>query len=409
MDKEGKELIVALDVGTTRTIAMVAEISDDGHFEILGWDRKESEGVRDGVIVDIDAVVRTINQTIEMLQRQADCEIKEVWATLTGSHIECRQSHGLVSIKDNEVSQSDIDRVIELARTVQLPSGKDILHTLTQEYVLDNESGIRTPLGMSGMRLEAKVHFITGSMNATQNLIRCIRRCGLEVVDLYFQPLASAECVLSPDEKNLGVLLLDMGGGTTDFVVYKNAAVLHSGVIPMAGISVTNEIAVKLSTHIAEAEDLKRRFGKAIINEADAEVQFEVTSHSEKNNRMKNVLDLSQIIQPIVTEILERVRAHMISAGVDQSFSGVVITGGSSLLYGLEDLSEHIFGRPTRVGVPIVDGKLSDLVRNPNCSAAVGLLKLAHQHQRMAPEYSISHGGIIGLWKKLSDVFRQYF
>jgi cell division protein FtsA len=408
MINEGKELIVALDVGSTRILAMVAEIDQNNAMEVIGWDRRESRGIREGVINDIDAVANCIRQTIEMVQRQADCEIKEVWTTISGSHIECKQSHGLVSVKDNEVTQSDIDRVIELARTVQMPPGKEILHTLTQEYILDNERGIRTPLGMSGMRLEAKVHFITGSLNATQNLLRCIRRCGLDVVDLYFQPLASAESVLSSDEMNLGVCLIDLGGGTTDFVMYQNGSVIHSGVIPLAGSAITNDIAVAFRTSLIEAEDIKRRFGKALAIEQDAAVEFEITSHSEKNNRLENVYHLASIIQPRVSEILHKVHADLMEAKVGDNFTGVVITGGSSLLYGLEDLAEHIFNKPTRVGVPLVEGKLADMVKNPNCSAAYGLLKLAQKHQVLTEDHRDVGQGFNTIIKKIRAFFNYF-
>lgn len=409
MEKNGKELMVGLDIGTTCVVAIVAEMADDGSMEIIGWDRKESKGLREGMIVDIEATVQTINQVIEAVQRQADCEIHDVWATISGSHIECRQSHGLVSIKDNEVTQSDIDRVIEIARTVQMPPGKEILHTLTQEYILDNEGGIRAPLGMSGMRLEAKVHFITGSLNATQNLLRCVRRCGLEVVDLYFQPLASAQSVLTHDEQNLGVCLIDFGGGTTDYVVFKNMAVMHSGVLPLAGTNITNDIAIALRTSVAEAEDLKRRFGKALVSEEDRAVQFEVTSHSEKNNRLVDAYHLAQIIQPRVTQIFQTILEQLQKNGIDQAINGVVITGGSSLLYGLEDLCEHIFNRTTRVGVPMVEGKLADMVRNPHCAAVAGLIMLAQQDRQYSAIQASSQNGITKWFHSLRGLISRHF
>ena len=409
MEAEVKELVVGLDIGSSAIVGMVAEIDESNNLEVIGWDRKESQGMRLGTLVDIDATVNSINHTIEMLQRQADCEIREVWSTISGSHIECKQSLGLVSIKDNEVTQSDIDRVIELARTVQMPPGKEILHTLTQEFILDNEIGIRTPLGMSGMRLEAKVHYIIGGINATQNLLRCIRRCGLEIEDLYFQPLASAESVLTPDEKELGVCLIDMGGGTTDYIVIKNQTVRHSGVIAMAGENITKAIASKFNTKLVDAEDIKRKFGKALADLAESKIEFEVPSYSEQTNRVKNAKELSNIIEPKIQEIFSILRKELELANVLQDISGIVITGGSSLLYGLEELSEHILGSQTRVGVPMIEGKLSDIVRKPDCAAAVGLLRLAQQHRHMASEYAISSGGVPGLMNKIKDWFARNF
>lgn len=408
MEQIGRELLVSLDVGSTRVVVMVAEINEDGEMEIIGLDRKESKGLTEGKVTDIEATKNAINRAIEMVERQSDCQIKSVWTSITGSHIELKTATGMITIKDNEVKQGDIDRVIEMSKIVTMPPNKEILHTLTQEFIVDRQSGVHSPLGMSGQVLEARVHFIFGGMNEAQNLLRCIRRCGLEVKGLHYQPIASAEAVLSHDEKELGTLLIDIGGGTTDYIVYKNQSVVTTGVIPFAGINITSDIAVGLRTNLVDAEDIKRRFGCAMVELANPEVTFEVSSHSEKNNRSENMQMLAEIIEPRVKEIFEMVNKQLILIGADKLITGIVLTGGSSLLYAIEDLSESVFQRQTRVGVPIVAGKLVDMISYPYYASSVGLLKIA-QKATQGNMIEDSGNDVGGLFKNFREFIAKYF
>ncbi len=311
MSRESKELIVGLDIGTSKIVAVVAEVATDGRLNVLGVGAQEARGLSRGVVVNIEDTVQAISKVIQEVELMADCKVKDVYTGIAGSHIRSFNSNGMVAIKDKEVSPGDIDRVIETARAMPIPAEQEILHILTQEFVIDGQDGIREPIGMSGMRLEVKVHIVTGAISAAQNIVKCVRRCGLDVNDLVLQPLASSYAVLSEDEKELGVCLIDIGGGTTDIAVWAQGAIRHTAVIPIAGNQVTNDIAMALRTPTRDAEDIKRRSGCALADLANPEEVIEVAGVDDRPSRKLSRRALADVIQPRVEELFEIVQPHL--------------------------------------------------------------------------------------------------
>ncbi|BCB25465.1 cell division protein FtsA [Sulfurimicrobium lacus] len=382
--KEQKTLIVGLDIGTSKIVAMVAEILPDGRMEIIGIGQHPSRGLKKGVVVNIESTVNAIQRALEEAELMADCKIREVYTGIAGSHIKSFNSHGMVAIKDKEVTQMDVDRVIETAKAVNIPTDQQILHILTQEFIIDGQEDVREPLGMSGIRLEVKVHIVTGAVSAAQNIIKCIKRCGLEVRDLILQPLASSMAVLADDEKDLGVCLVDIGGGTTDIAVFTDGAIRHTAVIPIAGDQITNDIAMALRTPTKEAEDIKRTYGCALRQLADASEMVEVPGVGERETRQLSRQTLAEVIEPRVEELYSLVQAELRRSGFeDLMSSGIVITGGSAVMQGMVELGEEVFHMPVRLGVPQYSGGLTEVVRNPRFATGLGLLMSAQeQHQR---------------------------
>jgi cell division protein FtsA len=382
--KEQKTLIVGLDIGTSKIVAMVAEIRPDGRMEVIGIGHHPSRGLKKGVVVNIESTVNAIQRALEEAELMADCKIVDVYTGIAGSHIKSFNSHGMVAIKDKEVSQMDVDRVIETAKAVNIPTDQQILHILTQEFIIDGQEDVREPLGMSGIRLEVKVHIVTGAVSAAQNIIKCIKRCGLEVRDLVLQPLASSMAVLSEDEKDLGVCLVDIGGGTTDIAVFTDGAIRHTAVIPIAGDQITNDIAMALRTPTKEAEDIKRAHGFALRQLADPGQMVEVPGVGERETRQLSRQTLAEVIEPRVEELYSLVQAELRRSGFeDLMSSGIVITGGSAAMQGMVELGEEVFHMPVRLGVPNYSGGLAEVVRNPRFATGLGLLMSAQeQHQR---------------------------
>jgi cell division protein FtsA len=326
----------------------------------------------------------------------ADCKIHEVFTGIAGSHIKSTNSHGMVAIKDREVMQADIERVIETARAVTIPPDHQVLHILTQEYSIDGQEGVREPLGMSGVRLEAKVHIVTGAVSAAQNVAKCVRRCGLEVADLVLQPMASAIAVLSEDEKDLGVCLIDIGGGTTDLAVYANGAIRHTAVIPIAGDQITNDIAMALRTPTKEAEDIKIQHGVALVSLAEPSQMIEVPGVGERGSRQMSRVTLAEVIEPRVEELFQLVQQELRRSGFEDVLSsGIVLTGGASLMPGMVELAEEVFHMPVRMGVPKYVGGLSEVIKNPRFSTGAGLL-LYGKDQLQTSVGLKSDGGSIG-------------
>src|SRR6186997_991267 len=309
--RENKKLIVGLDIGTSKIAAIVAEVKPDGSFEVIGMGGHPSKGMKKGVVVNIETTVNAIQRALEEAELMADCKIREVYTGIAGSHIKSFNSQGMVAIKDKEVGQMDIDRVIETAKAVQIPNDQQILHILNQEFIIDGQEDVREPLGMSGVRLEVKVHIVTGAVSAAQNIIKCVRRCGLEVSDLILQPLASAMAVLSEDEKDLGVALIDIGGGTTDLAVFTYGAIRHTAVIPIAGDQITNDIAMALRTPTKDAEDLKQRYGCALSQLADPQQMIEVPGIGERASRELSRKTLAEVIEPRIEELYSLVQAEL--------------------------------------------------------------------------------------------------
>jgi cell division protein FtsA len=384
MSRETKEIIVGLDIGTTKVVALVAEITEDERINVIGIGSQDSRGLRKGVVVNIEDTVATISRAIQEVELMADCEVKNVYTGIAGSHIRSFNSNGMVKIKDKEVTAMDVERVIETARAMPIPADQEILHILTQEFIIDDQDGIREPIGMSGFRLEVKVHIVTGAVSAAQNIVKCVRRCGLEVNDLVLQPLASSYAVLSEDEKDLGVCLVDIGGGTTDLAVWTQGAIRHTSVIPIAGDQITNDIAMALRTPTREAEDIKCKFGRALADLADPEDAIDVAGVDDRPSRRLSRRALADVIQPRVEELVELVLAELRRSGFEEVLSsGIVLTGGSSVMPGMIELGEEVFHLPVRLGVPKYGGALADVIQAPRFSTAHGLLlEAAAQRKR---------------------------
>ncbi|MFI3136483.1 MAG: cell division protein FtsA [Methylococcaceae bacterium] len=370
-----RNLIVGLDIGTSKVAAIVGELNSDNEIEVIGIGSSPSRGLKKGVVVNLESTVSSIQRAVEEAELMAGCTISSVYVGIAGSHIKSLNSHGVVAIKDKEVSQHDIDRVIDSARAVAIPADQKIIHILPQEFIIDLQDGIKEPVGMSGIRLEARVHMVTGSASAAQNIIKCIRRCGLEVDDIVLEQLASCMSVLTDDEKGLGVCLIDIGGGTTDIAVYSDGAITHTAVIPIAGDQVTNDIAVALRTPTQNAEDIKRKYACALTQMANIEESIEVASIGERPPRRISSQNLAEIIGPRYEELLLLVQAELRRSGYEDLIAaGVVLTGGSSKVKGLVELAEEIFHIPVRIGIPQHIMGLTDVIQNPIYSTGVGLL-----------------------------------
>ncbi|MDH3288567.1 MAG: cell division protein FtsA [Betaproteobacteria bacterium] len=381
--RDNKKLMVGLDIGTSKIVAIVAELKPEGGFEIIGMGQHPSRGLKKGVVVNIETTVNAIQRALEEAELMADCKIREVYTGIAGSHVRSFNSQGMVPVKDKEVAQPDIERVIDTARAVQIPNDQQILHVLNQEFIIDGQEDVREPLGMSGVRLEVKVHIVTGAVSAAQNIVKCVRRCGLEVRDLILQPLASALAVISEDEKDLGVALMDIGGGTTDLIVFTHGAIRHTAVIPIAGDQITNDIAMALRTPTKDAEEIKERYGCALSQLADPQDMVEVPGLGDREPRQLSRKTLSEVIEPRVEELYSLVQSELRRSGYEELLSaGVVITGGSGVMQGMIELGEELFHMPVRVGHPAYGGTLAEYVRHPRFSTGVGLLLAGLEQHR---------------------------
>jgi cell division protein FtsA len=396
MRTESKDIIVGLDVGTSKVVVAVAEFNPDGPFKVIGLGQSASEGLRRGVVVNIEATVQSIRRALEEAELMAACRIGEVYTGIAGSHIRSVNSSGMVPIKDREVSAADVTRVIETARAVNIPTDQQVLHVLTQEFIVDGQEDIREPIGMSGVRLEVKVHIVTGAVSAAQNIVKCVRRCGLEVQDLVLQPLASSMSVLTGDEKELGVALIDVGGGTTDIAIFTGGAIRHTAVIPIAGDQITNDIAMALRTPIPDAEQIKQRYGVAKEVLADPNDRIEIPGVGDRAPRLLSRQSLAAVIEPRVEELFTLAHKVIRDSGYEEMLSsGIVLTGGTALLPGIGELAEDVFLKPARVGWPAYDGPLADVIRNPRFATVVGLLQEA-QSQRQRGRRAAAQTGSFG-------------
>jgi len=375
MAKDAKNLIVGLDIGTSKAVALVAELREDGSLEILGMGSHESKGLKKGVVVNIEATVNAISRALEEAELMADCRIASAYVGIAGSHIKSFNSTGMVAIKDREVTALDVERAMDTARAVNIPTDQQILHVLRQEFIIDGQDDVREPIGMSGVRLEVKVHMVTGAVSAAQNIVKCVRRCGIEVNDLILQPLASARAVLSEDESDLGVCLVDIGGGTTDVAIFTQGAIRHTAVIPIAGDQITSDIAMALRTPTADAENIKISHGVALRQLADPNQMIEVPGIGERAPRALSRQTLAEVIEPRVEELFSLVQQVLRDSGLEELLSsGVVLTGGSSVMQGMVELGEEIFHMPVRVGTPRYAGGLAEVVRGPRYATVVGLI-----------------------------------
>ena len=407
--KDTRELIVGLDIGTSKIIAIVAEVTAEGELDVIGMGSHPSRGLKKGVVVNIESTVSAIQRALEEAELMADCKIREVFTGIAGSHIKSFNSHGMVPIRDKEVSQIDVNKVIETARAVNIPTDQQILHILPQEYLVDGQEDVREPLGMSGVRLEVKVHIVTGAVSAAQNIIKCVRRCGLEVRDLVLQPLASALAVLTEDEKDLGVALVDIGGGTTDIAVFTQGAIRHTAVIPIAGDQITNDIALALRTPLKDAEDIKIAHGCALRQLAGAHDMVEVPGVGERGPRQLSRQTLAEVIGPRVVELYELVQAELRRSGFEELMrSGIVITGGSAAMQGMVDLGEEVFHMPVRLGLPQYDGGLSEMMRNPRYATGVGLLLAGIDQQERHQPSKLSGSSLQQIFERMKGWFKNF-
>jgi cell division protein FtsA len=404
------EIIVGLDIGTTKIACIAGEVTEEG-IDIIGIGTAPSKGLRRGVVVNIDTTVSSIQAAIDEAENMAGCQISTVYAAISGAHVRGLNSHGIVAVKDREVRDADVARVIEAAKAVAIPMDREVLHVLPQQYVIDDQDGIRDPLGMAGVRLEAKVHIVTTAVTSAQNVVKCANRCGLQVADIVLEPLASAQAVLEDDERELGVALVDIGGGTCDIAVFADGAIVHTAVLPLGGGHVTNDIATVLRTPLDSAEKIKRKYGgasRAMVSDDDT---MEVPSVGGRGPRVLPRSTLVEIIEPRIEEIFEHVKRELMRSGyADSLAAGVVLTGGATSLDGTCEVAEHVLGLPCRRGVPTRIGGLIDVVKSPAYSTGVGLVKYgAAQGRALATRAQATQTGDRGLikraWSRLAEMF----
>jgi len=408
--RDTRNLLVALDIGTSKIVTLVAEITPEDTLTLIGMGSHPSRGLKKGVVVNIESTVNAIQRSLEEAELMADAKIRDVITGIAGSHIKSFNSHGMVAIKDKEVQQYDIERVIETARAVNIPMEQQVLHILEQEFIIDGQGGVRQPLGMSGMRLEVKVHIVTGAVSAAQNIMKCVRRCGLEVRDLMLQPLASADAVLLDDERDLGVCLVDIGGGTTDLAVFTDGAIKHTSVIPIAGDQITNDIAMALRTPTKDAEELKIAHGVALRQLASVNDMIEVPGVGDRPPRTLTHQTLAEVIEPRVEELYSLIQRELRSAGLEELLSsGMVVTGGSAQMKGMVELGEEVFHMPVRVGVPHYSGALAEVVRNPRYSTGIGLLLAGRDQLLRDRQARIQGAGFKEMLEKMKGWFKGNF
>ena len=406
MSKEYKDLLVGLDIGTSKVVAVVAELRPDGAYEVIGMGQTESKGLKKGVVVNIEATVQSIQKALEEAELMADCKISEVFTGIAGSHIRSFNSSGMVAIKDKEVTPADVARVIETAKAVNIPTDQQILHILTQEFIIDGQEDVREPIGMSGIRLEVKVHIVTGAVSAAQNIVKCVRRCGLEVHDLILQPLASSLAVLTEDEKELGVVLVDIGSGTTDIAIFSEGAIRHTAVIPIAGDQITNDIAMALRTPTPDAEDIKIQYGIGKQVLADPDEMIDVPGVGDRGPRTLSRQALAAVIEPRVEELFSLVHQVVRESGYEELLSsGVVLTGGTAMMPGMVELGEDMFLKPVRVGVPEYRGNLHEVVKSPRYATVMGLLQEGRVQRMRGRKVVVQSGSARQIWTRMKEWF----
>jgi cell division protein FtsA len=399
-------MIVGLDIGTSKVVALVGEVNESGEVEIVGIGSHASRGLKKGVVVNIESTVQSIQRAVEEAELMAGCQIHSVYVGIAGSHIRSLNSHGIVAIRDREVQSLDVERVIDAAQAVAIPADQKILHILPQEFIIDNQEGVKDPLGMSGVRLEAKVHLVTCAVNAIQNIEKCVRRCGLEVEDVILEQLASSYAVLTDDEKELGVCLVDIGGGTTDIAIFTEGAIKHTGVIPIAGDQVTNDIAMALRTPTQYAEEIKIKYACALTQLTGADETIKVPSVGERPPRDLSRQALAEVVEPRYDELFTLIQAELRRSGFEDLIpAGIVLTGGTSKMEGAVELAEEIFHMPVRLGAPNAVSGLMDIVRNPIYATGVGLLNYG-QNQGVTATKSTAIQPELGFVERIKQWFK---
>ena len=405
-----KNLIVGLDIGTSKVVAIVGEVGeDDTELKIIGFGSHPSRGLKKGVVVNIESTVQSIQRAVEEAELMAGCQIHSAYTGIAGSHIQSMNSHGIVAIRDTEVTDADIERVIDAAKAVAIPADQQILHILPQEFIIDGQEGIKEPIGMSGVRLEAKVHMVTGSVSAAQNITKCVRRCGLETDDIILEQLASSFSILTEDEKDLGVCIIDIGGGTTDIAIFTHGAIQHTAVIPIAGDQVTNDIAVALRTPTQHAEDIEVKYACALRQLTNLEDTIEVPGVGDRQPRRLSRQTLAEVVEPRYEELFTLIYAELERSGfVDTIAAGIVLTGGSSKMEGLIELAEEVFHMPVRLGSPYNVTGMGDVVKNPIHATGVGLLHYGMQQQKDGTINTYVSSGKESIWSRMKMWFREF-
>jgi len=409
--KNEQNLIVGLDIGTSKVVAIVGEVGEDGGIEVVGIGSHPSRGLKKGVVVNIESTVHSIQRAVEEAELIAGCDISSVYTGIAGSHVRSLNSQGIVRVRDREVTAGDVERVMDAARAVAIPADQKILHILPQEFLIDGQEGIRQPVGMFGVRLEARVHMVTGAVSAAQNIVKCVQRCGLEVDDIVLEQLASSYSVLTDDEKELGTCIVDIGGGTTDIAVFLGGAIQHTAVIPIAGDQVTNDIAVSMRTPMQYAEEIKIKYACALSQLANPDETIEVPSFGERPPRRLARQTLAEIVEPRFEELFGLIREELRRSGFeDLMAAGVVITGGSAKMEGAVELAEEVFHMPVRLGSPQYVTGLVDVVRNPIYATGVGLLLYGNESvARLGRSSTAVSGGMVDLWERMKSWFQGQF
>ncbi len=403
-------MIVGLDIGTSKVVAIVGQKNDEGEVEIVGIGSHQSRGLKRGVVVNIETTVQAIQRAVEEAELMAGCRIHSVYAGIAGSHIRSMNSHGIVAVREREVIQADLDRVLDAAQAVAIPADQRVLHVLPQEYVIDNQEGVKEPLGMSGVRLEAKVHLVTCAVNAYQNIEKCVKRCGLEVDEIILEQVASSYAVLTDDEKELGVCVVDIGGGTTDIAIFTGGAIRHTAVIPIAGDQVTNDIAMALRTPTQNAEEIKIKYACALTQLAGADETVKVPGVGDRPARDLSRQALAEVVEPRYEELFTLIQSELRRSGYEDLIAaGIVLTGGTSSMEGVVELAEEIFHMPVRLAVPQSVTGLVDVVNNPMYSTAVGLLLFGFKQQELGRGVSRKTEQAVNLFSRIKNWFMGNF
>jgi cell division protein FtsA len=404
--KPNKDLMVGIDVGTSKVVAIVCKVMPEGGLEVIGLGSHPSQGLKKGVVVNIESTVQSIQNAVEQAEIMAGCQIYSAYTGIAGSHIRSINSHGIVAIRDREVTQMDVDRVIDAAKAVAIPADQKILHILPQEFIIDNQDSIREPIGMSGVRLEAKVHIVTGSVSAAQNIMKCLKRCGLVAIDIVLEQFASSHSILTEDEKDLGICIVDIGGGTTDIAIFTEGSIRHTAVIPIAGDQVTNDMAIALRTPTRNAEDIKLKYACALQDLADTNLMIDIPSVGDRAERHISQRALAEVVEARYEELFTLVAAEIRRSGLEDVLAaGIVLTGGGSKVIGAMELAERVFKMPVRIGTPQNVTGLSDVINNPVYATSVGLLLYGMQ-QRDNQDEVVAPSSIKNIWGKMKSWFQ---
>ncbi len=408
--KPNKDLLVGIDIGTSKVVTLVGEMTPEGGLNLIGFGSHPSQGLKRGVVVNIESTVQSIQRSVEDAELMAGCEIYSAYTGIAGSHIRSINSHGIVAIRDHEISQSDVDRVVDAAKAIAIPADQRILHVLPQEFIIDNQNSIREPIGMSGVRLEAKVHIVTGAVSAAQNIVKCMKRCGLTTSDIVLEQYASSQSTLTEDEKELGVCMIDIGGGTSDIAIFTEGAIRHTAVIPIAGDQVTNDIAIALRTPTRNAEDIKIKYGCALQDLVDGNQMIDIPNVGDKVGRRLPGRALAEVVEARYEELFTLALGELRRSGLEHVIAaGIVLTGGASKVVGAQELAERVFKMPVRIGKPHHIVGLSDIVHNPIYATGMGLLIYGMRQRQNQREVGLNQPSMNTLWARMKSWFQGNF